>query len=178
MLIHRYHSKESNIESHHYVRHTITIPLVHVNPNLPTSYLSVIVIVIVIVIADMDTITFPTTHQAVATTAGVPTTSVTGLTATQGRRLLAGVNMAYTIINLSAPILGSTGVNTMSTSSSSGGNCFMGSGNIYITSHHITFSLLLFTTCHITFIAVPPCVYFSIFSSLISFLPCFVDLFS
>ena len=126
----------------------------------------------------MDTITFPT-HQAVATTAGIPTTSVTGLTATQGRRLLAGVNMAYTIINLSASLPstsssggGSSSGVAASSSTSSGGNCFMGTG--IIISYHITspFHYYYYSPhAMIPFIAVPPCVYFSIFSSLISFLP-------
>ena len=35
--------------------------------------------------------------QAVATSAGVATSAISGLTATQGRRLLAGVNMVYQI---------------------------------------------------------------------------------
>ena len=71
--------------------------------------------------------------QAVANSASVPTSAITGLTATQGRRLLTGVNMFYQINNAATNSFIAGTVATSSTSSSST-SCFAGTELVILAS--------------------------------------------
>ena len=73
------------------------------------------------------------TRQAVSITAGVSTSYIIGLTASQGRRLLTGVNMAYTIFGLTTTTSAST---TAAASTISVGSCFAGTEQVTLEYGH------------------------------------------
>ena len=71
--------------------------------------------------------------QAVANSAGVATSAITGLTATQGRRLLTGVNMFYQI-NTAATTPTNIFTVAASPTTSSSGSCFAGTEQLTLAS--------------------------------------------